>query len=163
VANPCGFATHFRKCIPYDPRRKSLKGADRLSGIDVARVTKKLVARTGLDPAKYAGHSLQAGHATTAAIAAASEWSIMKHRAPVGSDGKAVHQRWELVPGEQRGQAWVVIMTRAVKSHGPSISSIHIFFSFSQTSSIRFSVCSASRCAFLLTHLNNRFRSVSRT
>jgi hypothetical protein len=28
----------------------------RLSGIDVARVTKKLAARAGLDPAKYAGH-----------------------------------------------------------------------------------------------------------
>jgi site-specific recombinase XerD len=51
---------------------------DRLSGIDVARVTKKLVARAGLDPAKYAGHSLRAGHATAAAIAGASERSIMK-------------------------------------------------------------------------------------
>ena len=51
---------------------------DRLSGIDVARVTKKLAARAGLDPAKYAGHSLRAGHATAAAIAGASERSIMK-------------------------------------------------------------------------------------
>jgi len=50
----------------------------RLSGIDVARVTKKLAARAGLDPAKYAGHSLRAGHATAAAIAGASEPSIMK-------------------------------------------------------------------------------------
>jgi site-specific recombinase XerD len=50
----------------------------RLSGIDVARVTKKLVARAGLDPAKYAGHSLRAGHATAAAIAGASERSIMR-------------------------------------------------------------------------------------
>jgi hypothetical protein len=32
----------------------------RLSGIDVARVTKKLAARAGLDPAKYAGLSLRA-------------------------------------------------------------------------------------------------------
>ena len=45
---------------------------------DVARVTKKLAARAGLDPAKYAGHSLRAGHATAAAIAGASERSIMK-------------------------------------------------------------------------------------
>jgi integrase len=52
--------------------------AGHLSGIDVARVTKKLAARTGLDPAKYAGHSLRAGHATAAAIAGASERSIMK-------------------------------------------------------------------------------------
>ena len=50
----------------------------RLSGIDVARVVKKLAQRTGLDSAKYAGHSLRAGHATSAAIAGASERSIMK-------------------------------------------------------------------------------------
>lgn len=52
--------------------------AGRLSGIDVARVVKKLATRAGLDPAKYAGHSLRAGHATSAAIAGASERSIMK-------------------------------------------------------------------------------------
>jgi integrase len=52
--------------------------AGRLSGIDVARVVKKLAERAGLDAAKYAGHSLRAGHATTAAIAGASERSIMK-------------------------------------------------------------------------------------
>ena len=50
----------------------------RLSGIDVARVVKKLVQRAALDPAKYAGHSLRAGHATSAAIAGASERSIMQ-------------------------------------------------------------------------------------
>jgi len=49
----------------------------RLSGIDVARVVKKLADRAGLDPAKFAGHSLRAGHATSAAIAGASERSIM--------------------------------------------------------------------------------------
>jgi site-specific recombinase XerD len=49
----------------------------RLSGIDVARVVKKLAQRAGLDAAKYAGHSLRAGHATSAAIAGASERSIM--------------------------------------------------------------------------------------
>ena len=48
-----------------------------LSGGDVARVVKKLARRTGLDAAKYAGHSLRAGHATSAAIAGASERSIM--------------------------------------------------------------------------------------
>src|SRR5215471_16424832 len=51
--------------------------AGRLSGLDVARVVKKLAERAGLDAAKYAGHSLRAGHATTAAIAGASERSIM--------------------------------------------------------------------------------------
>jgi site-specific recombinase XerD len=49
----------------------------RLSGNDVARVVKKLAERAGLDAAKYAGHSLRAGHATSAAIAGASERSIM--------------------------------------------------------------------------------------
>jgi integrase len=49
----------------------------RLSGIDVARVVKKLALRAGLDPARYAGHSLRAGHATAAAMAGASERAIM--------------------------------------------------------------------------------------
>jgi integrase len=52
--------------------------ADRLSGIDVARLVKKLADRAGLDRRNYAGHSLRAGHATAAAIAGASERSIMK-------------------------------------------------------------------------------------
>jgi site-specific recombinase XerD len=50
----------------------------RLSDIDVARIIKKLAERAGLDPGKYAGHSLRAGHATAAAIAGASERSIMR-------------------------------------------------------------------------------------
>lgn len=49
----------------------------RLSGIDVARVVKKLAQRAGLDPSRFAGHSLRAGHATSAAIAGASERSIL--------------------------------------------------------------------------------------
>jgi integrase len=49
----------------------------RLSAIDVARVVKKVAERAGLDAAKYAGHSLRAGHATSAAIAGSSERSIM--------------------------------------------------------------------------------------
>jgi integrase len=48
-----------------------------LAPIDVARIVKKLAMRAGLDPAKYAGHSLRAGHDTSAAIAGASERSIM--------------------------------------------------------------------------------------
>jgi integrase len=50
---------------------------DRLRGIDVARVVKQLADRAGLDAGKYAGQSLRAGHATAAAIAGASERSIM--------------------------------------------------------------------------------------
>src|SRR5713226_380113 len=37
----------------------------RLSGNDVARIVKKLVKRASLNAAKYAGHSLRAGHATS--------------------------------------------------------------------------------------------------
>ena len=48
-----------------------------LSPVDVARVVKKLAERAGLDPSKYAGHSLRAGHATAAAASGASERSIM--------------------------------------------------------------------------------------
>jgi integrase len=48
-----------------------------LAGIDVARIVKKLAVKAGLDAAKFAGHSLRAGHATAAAIAGASERSIM--------------------------------------------------------------------------------------
>jgi site-specific recombinase XerD len=49
----------------------------RFGGLGVARVVKKLAERAGLDAPKYAGHSLRAGHATSAAIAGASERSIM--------------------------------------------------------------------------------------
>jgi integrase len=50
---------------------------DRLSDYGVVRIVKKLSERAGLDSAKFAGHSLRAGHATAAAIAGASERSIM--------------------------------------------------------------------------------------
>jgi integrase len=51
--------------------------SDRLSPVDVARIVKKLARRADLDPSKYAGHSLRAGHATSAAASGASERSIM--------------------------------------------------------------------------------------
>jgi site-specific recombinase XerD len=57
--------------------RHGMVQVGRLGGLDVARVVKKLVKRAGLDAAKYAGHSLRAGHATSAAIAGATERSIM--------------------------------------------------------------------------------------
>ena len=47
-----------------------------LTGIDVAHVVKTGEAGR-VDAAKYAGHSLRAGHTTSAAIAGASERSIM--------------------------------------------------------------------------------------
>ena len=48
-----------------------------MAGLDVAREVRKLARRAGLDPVRYAGHSLRAGHATSAATAGAWERSIM--------------------------------------------------------------------------------------
>jgi integrase len=55
----------------------------RLSDRDVARVVKRLVELAGYDPAAFAGHSLRAGFATTAARAGVPEAAIMaqtRHR-----------------------------------------------------------------------------------
>lgn len=49
----------------------------RLSGYSVAIVVKRHATTAGLDAERYAGHSLRAGLATSAAIAGASERSIM--------------------------------------------------------------------------------------
>lgn len=49
----------------------------RLAGEAVADVVKRAARRAGLDPARYAGHSLRAGLATSAAAGGASERSIM--------------------------------------------------------------------------------------
>jgi site-specific recombinase XerD len=57
--------------------------ATRLSGRDVARIVKRAAERVGLHPADYAGHSLRAGLATSAAIAGVEERAIMaqtRHR-----------------------------------------------------------------------------------
>jgi integrase len=51
-------------------------GAGRLSDRAVALVVKRAVAAAGLDPAKYAGHSLRAGLATAAAAAGVPERAI---------------------------------------------------------------------------------------
>ena len=82
----------------------------RLSSVDVARVVKKLAERAGLDPAKYAGHSLRAGHATAAAASGASERSDHEPNwAPKRADGQALHSRGEFVSGEFGGEVGVVI------------------------------------------------------
>lgn len=64
----CGLSTNIHVCAALPSRPQSSN----------PRVVKKLADRAGLDPAKYAGHSLRAGHATSAAIAGASERSIMR-------------------------------------------------------------------------------------
>ena len=50
----------------------------RLSDKAVARIVKRRAAAAGLDPARYAGHSLRAGLATSAAAGGASERVIMQ-------------------------------------------------------------------------------------
>jgi integrase len=51
--------------------------AQRLSGEGVAIVVKRYVEKLGFDPARFAGHSLRAGLATSAAAAGKSERAIM--------------------------------------------------------------------------------------
>lgn len=50
----------------------------RLSDRAVARIVQRVAAAAGLDPARYAGHSLRAGLATSAALAGAEERDIMR-------------------------------------------------------------------------------------
>jgi len=53
-------------------------GAVRLTGKSVARIVKRAAEGAGLDPERYAGHSLRAGFATTAAANGATERQIAK-------------------------------------------------------------------------------------
>ena len=52
--------------------------ADGMTAQSVALVVKKLVTRAGLDPANYSGHSLRAGHVTSAILAGAPEHAIQR-------------------------------------------------------------------------------------
>ena len=52
-------------------------GTERLSDRAVALIVKRAAEAAGLDPARYAGHSLRAGLATAAAQAGVSERAIM--------------------------------------------------------------------------------------
>jgi integrase len=53
-------------------------GEGRMSPGTVAEVVKRAAGRAGLDPDRYAGHSLRAGFCTTAAARGASERSIAR-------------------------------------------------------------------------------------
>jgi site-specific recombinase XerD len=52
--------------------------SDRLTDGSVARIVQRAARRAGLDPVRYAGHSLRAGLATTAATGGAPERAIMR-------------------------------------------------------------------------------------
>jgi len=93
---------HDRPTVPVAQSPREKYGAGRLSGIDVARVVKKLADRAGLDAANYAGAFApsrtchQRGHCRGV--------RAVHHEpdgAPLGSDGTALHPRRKSVPGEQ--------------------------------------------------------------
>jgi site-specific recombinase XerD len=63
----------------------------RLSDRDVARIVKRTATAAGLDPSRYAGHSLRAGLATSAAAAGVEERQIM---AQIGHKSVAVARRY---------------------------------------------------------------------
>jgi integrase len=66
-------------------------GTTRLSGQAVALVLKRHAARVGLDPAEFAGHSLRAGLATSAAAAGVPERVIADQ---TGHRGTAMLRRY---------------------------------------------------------------------
>ncbi len=65
--------------------------AERLSDKAVVRAVKRGVERAGIDPDLYAGHSLRAGPATSAAAAGVSERAIMNQ---TGHRSVAVARRY---------------------------------------------------------------------
>lgn len=58
--------------------RHGQASSQRLSGQGVGIVVKRYVEQLGYDPAQFAGHSLRAGLATSAAAAGKSERAIMR-------------------------------------------------------------------------------------
>jgi integrase len=84
---------------PFGPTGAAPR-AVRLSDKAVARTVKRACKAAGIDPRQYAGHSLRAGFATSAAKAGASERAIMNqtgHRSLVTvrryiRDGSLFHQ-----------------------------------------------------------------------
>ncbi len=63
--------------LPRTVNRHGKMQPGRLSDRAVALIVKRAALAAGLDPAKYAGHSLRAGLATSAAQAGVSERAIM--------------------------------------------------------------------------------------
>ena len=63
----------------------------RLSGNAVAEIVKRYVGAAGMDPARFAGHSLRAGLATSAAKAGVSERAIMQQ---TGHKSEAMVRRY---------------------------------------------------------------------
>ena len=66
--------------MPWLPCRKGGKRvrAARLADHAVARIVQARALGAGLDPARYAGHSLRAGFVTAAARAGSDVWKIQQ-------------------------------------------------------------------------------------
>jgi integrase len=69
----------FRSGALFRPVNKHGQVVDRrLEDAAVAKIVKRTALAAGLDPKRYAGHSLRSGFCTSAAVAGASERAIMK-------------------------------------------------------------------------------------
>ena len=68
----------------------------------VALIVKERATAAGLDAASYAGHSLRAGFATSAALGGAPEWAIMKQ---TGHRSRAMLDRYVRPAGRFRNNA----------------------------------------------------------
>jgi len=68
----------------------------------VALIVKERAQAAGLDPAAYAGHSLRAGFATSAALGGAPEWAIMKQ---TGHRSRAMLDRYVRLASRFRSNA----------------------------------------------------------
>ena len=71
----------------------------RLTPTAVALIVKKCAEAAGLDPARYSGHSLRAGFATSAALGGAPEWAIMRQ---TGHRSRAMLSRYVRPAGDFR-------------------------------------------------------------
>jgi integrase len=83
-------------------RKGGAVSSDRLSGEAVSALIKRHVARVGLDPAKFSGHSLRAGFVTSAARAGIATHLI---RAQTGHASDATMSRYIREGGLFRGNA----------------------------------------------------------
>lgn len=76
--------------------------ASALTPTAVALLVKERAQAAGLDPAAYAGHSLRAGFATSAALGGAPEWAIMRQ---TGHRSRAMLDRYIRLASRFRGNA----------------------------------------------------------
>jgi hypothetical protein len=88
----------------------------------VAYIVKRSVERIGFEVGEFAGHSLRAGLATSAAAAGKSERAIMQaNRAPQREYRATLYPRRQSLPGERGGGVGIMTLgTPATNSFHPS-------------------------------------------